>query len=96
MWKPHGFAQSLKPFRFTKRYGLPYLHWQAHVWLYIIWIVVVSETCDAFLFSFGLFEAMSAIEMMDPKMDAGMMCNQAKRKVLNFEKSVEVMHSAFS
>ncbi len=40
--------------------------------------------------SFGLFEAMSAIEMMDPKMDAGMMCNQVKRKVLNFEQSVEV------
>ncbi|XP_064620991.1 N-alpha-acetyltransferase 35, NatC auxiliary subunit-like [Lineus longissimus] len=39
--------------------------------------------------SFGLFEAMSAIEMMDPKMDAGMMCNQTKRKVLNFEKSVQ-------
>ncbi|KAJ8304627.1 hypothetical protein KUTeg_018210 [Tegillarca granosa] len=30
--------------------------------------------------SFGLFEAMSAIEMMDPKMDAGMMCNQIHRK----------------
>jgi len=26
---------------------------------------------------FGLFEAMSAIEMMDPKMDAGMSCNRA-------------------
>ena len=39
---------------------------------------------------FGLFEAMSAIEMMDPKMDAGMMCNQIKRKVLNFEQAVEV------
>lgn len=25
---------------------------------------------------FGLFEAMSAIEMMDPKMDAGMCCNK--------------------
>lgn len=25
---------------------------------------------------FGLFEAMSAIEMMDPKMDAGMKCNR--------------------
>ena len=41
-------------------------------------------------FRFGLFEAMSAIEMMDPKMDAGMMCNQIKRKVLNFEQAVEV------
>ncbi|XP_055956276.1 N-alpha-acetyltransferase 35, NatC auxiliary subunit [Patella vulgata] len=39
--------------------------------------------------SFGLFEAMSAIEMMDPKMDAGMMCNQIKRKVLTFEQAVE-------
>ena len=27
---------------------------------------------------------MSAIEMMDPKMDAGMLCNKAK-KVLQFE-----------
>ncbi|CAG2221312.1 MAK10 [Mytilus edulis] len=34
------------------------------------------------------FEAMSAIEMMDPKMDAGMMCNQIQRKVLNFEQAV--------
>ncbi|GIY71614.1 n-alpha-acetyltransferase 35, NatC auxiliary subunit [Caerostris extrusa] len=29
---------------------------------------------------FGLFEAMSAIEMMDPKMDAGMMCNRGNKK----------------
>ena len=35
-------------------------------------------------YRFGLFEAMSAIEMMDPKMDAGMLCNKAK-KVLQFE-----------
>lgn len=40
--------------------------------------------------SFGLFEAMSAIEMMDPKMDAGMMCNQAKHPVLNLEQAIEV------
>lgn len=33
---------------------------------------------------------MSAIEMMDPKMDAGMMCNQIQRKVLNFEQAVGV------
>lgn len=38
---------------------------------------------------FGLFEAMSAIEMMDPKMDAGMMCNRGK-KVLNFDQAVKV------
>ncbi|XP_027221499.1 N-alpha-acetyltransferase 35, NatC auxiliary subunit isoform X1 [Penaeus vannamei] len=37
---------------------------------------------------FGLFEAMSAIEMMDPKMDAGMMCNRGK-KVLNFDQAVK-------
>ena len=40
-------------------------------------------------FRFGLFEAMSAIEMMDPKMDAGMLCNKAK-KVLQFEPAVKV------
>lgn len=39
--------------------------------------------------TFGLFEAMSAIEMMDPKMDAGMLCNQIQRKVLNFSNSIE-------
>ncbi|CAL4107801.1 unnamed protein product, partial [Meganyctiphanes norvegica] len=37
---------------------------------------------------FGLFEAMSAIEMMDPKMDAGMLCNRGK-KVLNFDQAVK-------
>lgn len=40
--------------------------------------------------SFGLFEAMSAIEMMDPKMDAGMIGNQVNRKVLNFEQAIKV------
>ncbi|KAL8598019.1 hypothetical protein ACOMHN_011444 [Nucella lapillus] len=39
--------------------------------------------------SFGLFEAMSAIEMMDPKMDAGMMCNQIQRKVYNLQQAIE-------
>ncbi|XP_054159610.1 N-alpha-acetyltransferase 35, NatC auxiliary subunit-like [Oppia nitens] len=38
---------------------------------------------------FGLFEAMSAIEMMDPKMDAGMVSNQTNKKVLNFEQSIK-------
>lgn len=33
---------------------------------------------------------MSAIEMMDPKMDAGMIGNQVNRKVLNFEQAVKV------
>ncbi|XP_073402099.1 N-alpha-acetyltransferase 35, NatC auxiliary subunit isoform X3 [Dendrobates tinctorius] len=38
---------------------------------------------------FGLFEAMSAIEMMDPKMDAGMIGNQVNRKVLNFDQAIK-------
>ncbi|XP_047507728.1 N-alpha-acetyltransferase 35, NatC auxiliary subunit isoform X1 [Pieris napi] len=38
---------------------------------------------------FGLFEAMSAIEMMDPKMDAGMACNRGNPKPLNFQQAVE-------
>ncbi|XP_042909668.1 N-alpha-acetyltransferase 35, NatC auxiliary subunit isoform X2 [Parasteatoda tepidariorum] len=38
---------------------------------------------------FGLFEAMSAIEMMDPKMDAGMMCNRGSKKVLNFDQALK-------
>ncbi len=33
---------------------------------------------------------MSAIEMMDPKMDAGMIGNQVNRKVLTFEQAVKV------
>ncbi|XP_014674442.1 PREDICTED: N-alpha-acetyltransferase 35, NatC auxiliary subunit-like [Priapulus caudatus] len=36
---------------------------------------------------FGLFEAMSAIEMMDPKMDAGMLCHQS-HLVMGFDKSI--------
>ena len=53
-------------------------------------LVVVSFTCFVFFVyvRFGLFEAMSAIEMMDPKMDAGMLCNKAK-KVLQFEPAVK-------
>lgn len=39
---------------------------------------------------FGLFEAMSAIEMMDPKMDAGMICNRGTKKVKSFDQAVEV------
>ncbi|TSL97348.1 N-alpha-acetyltransferase 35, NatC auxiliary subunit [Bagarius yarrelli] len=46
----------------------------------------VSLDC---VYRFGLFEAMSAIEMMDPKMDAGMIGNQVNRKVLNFEQAVK-------
>jgi len=38
---------------------------------------------------FGLFEGMSAVEMMDPKMDAGMICNQTKHKVLNLPESIQ-------
>ncbi|CAG2056103.1 unnamed protein product [Timema podura] len=39
--------------------------------------------------SFGLFEAMSAIEMMDPKMDAGMLCNRGSKTALNFDQAVQ-------
>lgn len=35
---------------------------------------------------------MSAIEMMDPKMDAGMIGNQVNRKVLNFEQAIKVQY----
>ncbi|KAK5639210.1 hypothetical protein RI129_011702 [Pyrocoelia pectoralis] len=38
--------------------------------------------------SFGLFEAMSAIEMMDPKMDAGMLCNRGNKKAKSFDQAV--------
>lgn len=41
--------------------------------------------------TFGLFEAMSAIEMMDSKMDAGMICNKGKRPpILTFDQAVQV------
>lgn len=39
---------------------------------------------------FGLFEAMSAIEMMDPKMDAGMLCNRGTNKPYTFNQAVEI------
>ncbi len=43
---------------------------------------------------FGLFEAMSAIEMMDPKMDAGMRCNRKNNggKPMTFESARERGH----
>src|SRR5688572_20904567 len=44
---------------------------------------------------FGLFEAMSAIEMMDPKMDAGMICNRGSKKTGNFDDAVEVLMLSF-
>lgn len=39
---------------------------------------------------FGLFEAMSAIEMMDPKMDAGMLCNRGVKRAKCFHQAVNV------
>ena len=45
---------------------------------------------------FGLFEAMSAIELMDPKMDAGMRCNRQGNKPLDFQTAVEVSSSLLS
>lgn len=48
----------------------------------------ITFYCFVLEYRFGLFEAMSAIEMMDPKMDAGMLCNKAK-KVLQFEPAVK-------
>jgi len=41
---------------------------------------------------FGLFEAMSAIEMMDPKMDAGMICNRSSVVPLTFKEAVDTGH----
>lgn len=38
---------------------------------------------------FGLFEAMSAIEMMDPKMDAGMLCNRGNKSAISFDQAVQ-------
>ncbi|XP_043223591.1 N-alpha-acetyltransferase 35, NatC auxiliary subunit-like [Amphibalanus amphitrite] len=38
---------------------------------------------------FGLFDAMSAIEMMDPKMDVGMLCNSSQRQIRSFQQAVE-------
>merc|ERR1719510_2234 len=35
---------------------------------------------------------MSAIEMMDPKMDAGMLCNRFANSPLSWEEAVETGH----
>jgi hypothetical protein len=34
---------------------------------------------------------MSAIELMDPKMDAGMLENQSKAKIKSFKQAIEVI-----
>uniref|UniRef100_F7AER5 N-alpha-acetyltransferase 35, NatC auxiliary subunit n=1 Tax=Ciona intestinalis TaxID=7719 RepID=F7AER5_CIOIN len=54
-----------------------------------------SEACEGLKLgelvhepNFGLYEAMSAIEMMDPKMDAGMLGGQAKRQVSSFKERI--------
>lgn len=44
---------------------------------------------------FGLFEAMSAIEMMDPKMDAGMLCNRGNKSAISFDQAVQVKKRMF-
>lgn len=38
---------------------------------------------------FGLYDAMSAIEMMDPKMDAGMLCNRGNKAPLTLNQAIE-------
>lgn len=38
---------------------------------------------------FTLLEAMSAIELMDPKMDSGMLLTKSKRKIMNLEQSIK-------
>lgn len=43
---------------------------------------------------FGLFEAMSAIEMMDKKMDIGMIDGKEKNVPLTFEVAVQVHFSS--
>ena len=45
---------------------------------------------------FGLFEAMSAIEMMDKKMDIGMLEGKEKKIPLTFEVAVKVFISFFT
>lgn len=45
--------------------------------------------------SFSLFDAMSALELMDPKMDAGMLRHK-KREVLDFEMAKQVKTVCFS
>ncbi|KAF2889820.1 hypothetical protein ILUMI_16353, partial [Ignelater luminosus] len=62
------------------------------------WITITNEFLDAvqglnlgeLLHDelFGLFEAMSAIEMMDPKMDAGMLCNRGTKKAKSFDQAI--------
>lgn len=44
---------------------------------------------------FGLFEAMSAIEMMDKKMDIGMLEGKEKNVPLTFDVAVEVSRLIF-
>lgn len=44
---------------------------------------------------FGLFEAMSAIEMMDKKMDIGMIDGKDKNVPLTFEVAVQVRERRF-
>ena len=56
--------------------------------------MMVVTLFNSVLYRFGLFEAMSAIEMMDPKMDAGMIFNKDKN-MLSFKEAVKVTRQPY-
>ncbi|XP_078490210.1 LOW QUALITY PROTEIN: N-alpha-acetyltransferase 35, NatC auxiliary subunit-like [Ciona intestinalis] len=76
----------------------PVPNWDEACEYHYKWVDVTqpfSEACEGLKMgelvhepNFGLYEAMSAIEMMDPKMDAGMLGGQAKRQVSSFKERI--------
>nr|XP_026692258.1 N-alpha-acetyltransferase 35, NatC auxiliary subunit-like [Ciona intestinalis] len=76
----------------------PVPNWDEGCEYHYKWVDVTqpfSEACEGLKLgelvhepNFGLYEAMSAIEMMDPKMDAGMLGGQAKRQVSSFKERI--------
>lgn len=103
IFSPHNLLQickvckwdlySLKSFRDIKKVAL-FRHYNCFK-IIEEFLLKKSLTCQYWFsfnfvfYRFGLFEAMSAIEIMDPKMDAGMICNR-KRKVIQLPEAIQV------
>uniref|UniRef100_H2ZHX8 N-alpha-acetyltransferase 35, NatC auxiliary subunit n=2 Tax=Ciona savignyi TaxID=51511 RepID=H2ZHX8_CIOSA len=76
----------------------PVPHWEETCKYHYNWsniTVAFTQACEGLKLgelvhesNFGLYEAMSAIEMMDPKMDAGMAGGRSKRQVPSFKERI--------
>lgn len=63
---------------------------QVRIFLENFMILIFWKKTGFLFFSFSLFEGMSAIELMDPKMDAGMVQRNSHSQPMSFDSAVKV------